>query len=829
MIDTALQGRPVQRRARPARPRGALAKTVLAQLATREPRGVAEMVERMRDDYQVVLAESVITSNIRATPVTIAVENGGDSRAEALVESLQRLWDRSLSDMLDCFAFGRQAFEKVFEYEPKTGINTIRKLEPLPFRQTEMRLNTDGSYDGLTLKGRGESIDLSADETWWLALDPTALEPHGRSRFAGAPYRVWVSRDHAFKLRKKFVERFVIRGGTARVPTGQQDEDGEIRDPYEQMENALESLYAGGSLMLPGEKDRDGEYLWQFQEAEVRGLDPTPIDSVIDGLDVEQLRSFGIPEKTVIEGESVGSFAMVSQQMLLLLAAVEEVLAQIVESFQRYVVDKLISLNWLRNAPTITVTFPSLTKRPDSAISRLAETLLTNQQFLEAVLAGGIDVREVLEQVGLPVTDELEQRFAEALERQAESVQRATTERDDAQAPEGDQPSAVVDGQPAEDVQDTALNGAQIKSLMDIVVLATNGQIPPETARETIRAAFPSLSGEVIDAILRPLSGFTPENPAETAASTLSRRLSIGDTSTLPAVSLPSADEFADQAAEHSRQILDDLQAALEDLHAGDLSAEDRVRSLVAELKQLEVDVRVAARLIGLVLPLQPGGQANDQQSPLQLSIEGVDPQPPRGNRFRFPWTTNAVDWLLEKQVVSIEDLRSMAQQDRASVFIASGIDDLRILNDLKLEVATSLEQGESLDTFKTRIAGRIDAAEAEVNTIYRTNTKQAYIAGMESTLEKPGVKELFPFVQYVATHDTRTRPHHEVLDGIVVRRGTREHRLLQAALSDYNCRCTVIPMTEADAAFHTVSTWDTIPQEAKDYYAGAAAVPLAA
>lgn len=745
MIDTNLSGRTVDRARsrRAARPHGAMAKTVLAQLATREPRGVGEMVERMREDYMVVLSESVITSNIRATPVTIAVEGQEDSRSQALVESLQQLWERSLTDMLDSFAYGRVAFEKVFEYQAKTGINTIRKLEALPFKQTEMQLD-EGEYQGVKLTAKSQTLELSADETWWLALDPTALEPHGKSRFSGAPYKVWAARDHLFKLRKKFAERFVIRGGTARVPNGEQLEDGEIRDPYEVMENALEALYSGGSLMLPGEKDRNGEYLWQFNEAEVRGLDPSPIDALIDGTDVEQLRSFGIPEKTVIEGEAVGSFAMVSQQMLLLLAAVEDVLAQLVDSFQRYVVDKLVAMNWFRDAPQITITFPSLTKRPDSAVSRLVEALLANPMFLEAMLAGGVDVREVLEQVGLPVTDELEQRFAEALTR----VQQA---------------------------------------------------------------------------------------PAQQSPLGLSRRLAIQPGPPPAASALPSVDQFADQAMEESARLMAALQAALEAMHAGEPGADDQVRSLVAEIKQLEADTRIAARLIGLVSPwqpqLQPKSADGEGQEPLRLSIEALEPDgrpEPRTDRFRYPWTTNAVDWLLDKQVVTIDELRAMARQDRASVFSASGVDDLRLLNDLKLEVAVSLESGESLDTFKDRIAGRIGTAEAEVNTIYRTNTKQAYQAGMEHTLEKPGVSELFPYVQYVATSDTRTRPHHDVLDGLVVRRGTREHRLLQAALADYNCRCTVIPMTEEDAAFHTIATWDTIPQIAKDHYS-VLPLPLAA
>jgi HK97 family phage portal protein len=87
---------------------------------------------------------------------------------------------------------------------------------------------------------------------------------------------------------------------------------------------------------------------------------------------------------------------------------------------------------------------------------------------------------------------------------------------------EPDEPATVPiaepsTGAPATDVQATALNGAQITSLVQIVEAVTAGTIPIATAAGMIAASFPTLTTEQINAILDPLIGFEPESePAGT-------------------------------------------------------------------------------------------------------------------------------------------------------------------------------------------------------------------------------------------------------------------------------------------------------------------------
>lgn len=61
---------------------------------------------------------------------------------------------------------------------------------------------------------------------------------------------------------------------------------------------------------------------------------------------------------------------------------------------------------------------------------------------------------------------------------------------------------AAVDAPVASSVAETALNGAQIDSLLNIITQVTAGTISKETALPLIRAAFPTISIDVIQAML---------------------------------------------------------------------------------------------------------------------------------------------------------------------------------------------------------------------------------------------------------------------------------------------------------------------------------------
>lgn len=88
-----------------------------------------------------------------------------------------------------------------------------------------------------------------------------------------------------------------------------------------------------------------------------------------------------------------------------------------------------------------------------------------------------------------------------------------TTQPTTTPAPASNDPAAAQAAQGAV-VQDTALNGAQISSLQDIVVQAATGVIPISTAKALASAAFPLLTQQQLDAIFADIKPTAPQPPA---------------------------------------------------------------------------------------------------------------------------------------------------------------------------------------------------------------------------------------------------------------------------------------------------------------------------
>ena len=80
-------------------------------------------------------------------------------------------------------------------------------------------------------------------------------------------------------------------------------------------------------------------------------------------------------------------------------------------------------------------------------------------------------------------------------------------------------PAAPAGGATA--VQDTALNGAQVASLLEVVSAVVAKQLPPESAKALLMAAFPRITPEQVNGIVDPAASFTPALTPEQEAAKL--------------------------------------------------------------------------------------------------------------------------------------------------------------------------------------------------------------------------------------------------------------------------------------------------------------------
>lgn len=706
-------------------------KSGMASKVQPECKEQGEIAEQMDRDYQVQLAVKTFAANLQSATVTVEVTEG-DEAAQALADSLKELWDQTLPAMLPAIGYGRVAFEKIFEYDAEHQILKVKSLEAIPYKESEMVLDDHGCFAGIKLNpGKKDEFCLDAKACFWLGLNTTVLEPHGKSMYLGAPHEVWKRRQALQGRYDVFQERLAVQGRIFHTPNTETMEDGLEIDVREDLSNRLAGMKACDDLLLPNSRDDKGNFNYEVTRlAEV--LDSSGFLAMITQGETEQLRAFGIPEKTLTEGDAVGSLAMVKQQSLILYAIIDGLLQQFTNSFQRYVIDKVVEMDWAKEVrPTIKITFVRLGKAVDSALVEIAKVMLGAGQLNDLILSGAVNTKELFEKVGVPIHEQFYKLFLSRVKSQQEAQARA---------------DAAVQAR---------FGNANL-----------NGPPSPQPGQKRL------------------------PSPGQPKATDMAQ-----DFPALP--SIPTEDELFHAVMAEARKLWDTF---LDACHNRAWRGAD---AALKELKTLQANSAVAARVLGMLAPFKL-----KEAKAIDLAVIAPEEphysRPQAGRDFTFPFLDDAIDWLIERRAVTFPEFRAMEEAEKRTVFALPGVQSNEIINKLKLQNLESLKNGGTLEEYRQLVQPllqRSEVADYQVENLFRTTTHQAFISGMNGTLQNERVKTEFPYVLYSATHDGRTRLEHRELDGLVIEIGTPAYGIILRALNDYSCRCSILPVSEEGAA----------------------------
>ena len=148
-----------------------------------------------------------------------------------------------------------------------------------------------------------------------------------------------------------------------------------------------------------------------------------------------------------------------------------------------------------------------------------------------------------------------------------------------------------------------------------------------------------------------------------------------------------------------------------------------------------------------------------------------------------------------DKRIVTPEEWKDLSELARARAFSVSGVSARDMLEQVRAAITEALEQGETLADFKARFADIVEAKgwtgkrAWRVDTIFRTNIQTAYQAGRYVQMKRAAVTR--PYWRYVSVADSRTRPSHAALHGLVY---PADHSFWSTFYppNGFRCRCTV-------------------------------------
>lgn len=147
---------------------------------------------------------------------------------------------------------------------------------------------------------------------------------------------------------------------------------------------------------------------------------------------------------------------------------------------------------------------------------------------------------------------------------------------------------------------------------------------------------------------------------------------------------------------------------------------------------------------------------------------------------------------------ISVPDYvaKEMAENAKARAFYVTGLAQRDQVELVRKAIGEALENGETFTSFRDRIneiIGNGGWHDHRIENIFRTNMQTAYSVGRYS--EQTRLKDVFPYWQYVAIEDKRTRPSHVVLNGLVY---PADHEFWNTNYppNGFRCRCGVQSLT---------------------------------
>lgn len=168
------------------------------------------------------------------------------------------------------------------------------------------------------------------------------------------------------------------------------------------------------------------------------------------------------------------------------------------------------------------------------------------------------------------------------------------------------------------------------------------------------------------------------------------------------------------------------------------------------------------------------------------------------GQAFNLPMEEAQAFWM-DKVQIGAGQYSKLSAEAKSRAFAISGIAKGDELNTVFTALQKAIDRGDSFGKFKKECGGIFERRgwtgkrSWRVDNIYRTNIQTAYNVGRYKQLKEES--SVFPYWQYDAVNDRRTRPTHLAMDGRV---WPADHAVWSTWYppNGYRCRCSVIGLT---------------------------------
>jgi len=388
-------------------------------------------IRAMRRDPTINLARILSIAPILAAGWSYEETEDSPEGARKFIEKEYEPWRLHLiqTGMLNCLDFGWQAYEHVVEYLEKDHKIHIKNFKPLLPDLTHIRVNQNtGTFIGLQQFQNFASIEknsiinLDFDESLLYFIDYEGTNWYGNSvmRIAEMPHRFsMIANKAAMRYDLKIAgSHWVVYYPIGESPFGPNKIP---TDNFIIAQALIQQLEASGAVAIPtmvsaivsdlqsvggefAEEKRD----WRVEILSDNSAGSQSFDTRLRYLDSLKLRAFGLPERSVIEGQ-FGTKAEAGEHADFALTHIMFRGDMFCQQTNRGSVNKLLRYNWGPDAiDTVYIKQKPLT---DEAKNRLLQIYLQLLQLptAEPQEVAGIDFNELKKKLGIPIIQESEE------------------------------------------------------------------------------------------------------------------------------------------------------------------------------------------------------------------------------------------------------------------------------------------------------------------------------------------------------------------------------------------------------------------------------------
>jgi len=470
------------------------------------PQGNYRTYRMMLTDPTVAMCLAASLAPVKSSKwMYVQKDRGTAQQLEFIQDQMDRLRFRLVRDMTMAVAMGHQPFEMV--WENREGMWGFEKIKPLLPDLTTIKTDDTGNFVGLTNTG----AELDANYSFNFAYDDHFGCLYGRSRLENIREHAWSPWLDAMRQQGAYMQKGAGVLTIVHYPQGQSpDKAGTLRDNGDLAQGLLDRMGMGKGIAMPQQfsawadgarelvnQGIDPKLLmaWQIQFMEHRAGVGSEIGAQLAYLDKLKSRGILVPERTTQEG-TTGTRADAQAAGDITIAIAEELNQDIAACVNAELVDELLVQNWGENARGAICVEPESLDESDRMMFRAIckEVLVGNPDLLLSLT----DVDGIFDKAGIP---------------------KAMDVLDPTQVRIGFDPSAnaapvdpVMDTatKANSDLVDTALNGAQLASMVELINQLTTKQLPAGVVLNMIKLAFPAADETLIAKIVAEASKFKP-------------------------------------------------------------------------------------------------------------------------------------------------------------------------------------------------------------------------------------------------------------------------------------------------------------------------------